>query len=180
MTVQSNGLRQVLDAGFGTPLKPLGFAPSRDRQTWMRETGELCHLVGLWKRRESFTVQWGIVCPELVDVMWAFPYKPFDVGQSIVTGTPSSIRHPARRQLFRAAALETTEAVAEVAADIAEDMAVVAGWMEPLRTRQALRDYLLANRDATDRRAFVAPANPSLEAVHGGRACGRGSRSGRL
>ncbi len=163
MSAQADGLRQVLASGLEEPLAPLGFVASRDRRTWVRETGELCQVIAVWKRRESFTTQWGIVCPELVDVMWGVPYKAFDVGQSIVTGTPSSIRHPAQAQSFAAATLETVAGAAGVAAGVREDVAVVTEWMDPLQTRRALREYLLANRDATDRRAFVVPANLPLK-----------------
>ncbi|MCE9621222.1 MAG: hypothetical protein K8R99_02635 [Actinomycetia bacterium] len=156
MSAQSTGLRHVLDVGFAGPLVPLGFTASRDRRTWVREIGGLCQMIAVWKRSDSFTVQWGIVCPELVDVMWAVPYKPFDVGQSIVTGTPSSIRHPAQAQSFSAVSLETE--AERIAAGVREDVGVVTVWMEPLSTRRALREYLMENRDETDRRAFVIPA----------------------
>ena len=156
MSAQSTGLRHVLDVAFAAPLVPLGFTASRDRRTWAREIGGLSQMIAVWKRGGAFTVQWGIACPELVDVMWAVPYKPFDVGQSIVTGTPSSIRHPAQAQSFSAAALETE--AERIAVGVREDVRVIISWMEPLGTRRALRDYLMENREETDRRAFVIPA----------------------
>jgi len=59
---------------------------------------------------DSFDVQWGLVCPELVEVMWGLPYASFDIGQAIVSGTPSTIRHPARAQSFDAAILAADRA----------------------------------------------------------------------
>lgn len=154
------GLRHVLEFGFRASLSPLGFVPNRDSRTWVRIGEEVHHVVSLLKRRDSYDVQWGLVCPELVDVMWGVPHSSFDVGQAIVTGTPSTIRHPARAQSFNAASLDNAEALA---AGVREDMAVVSSWMQPFTTRAAVREYLMANREPTDRRAFVVPAKLPLK-----------------
>ena len=156
-----DGIADLLEAGFGGVLTPAGFASSRDRRIWIRTEDEVEHVVALLTRRGSFDVQWGLVCPEIVDVMWGAPYKAFDIGQAIVSGTPGTIRHPAQAQSFDAATLAAH--TASIVMGVREDLAVVEAWTRPFRTRLDVRAYLLENRDPTDRRAFVIPAKLPLK-----------------
>lgn len=105
--------------------------------------------------------QWGLICPDVVEVMLGTPHRPFDVGQAIVSGTPSTIRHPARAQSFDSTILAAD--TASIVAGVREDLAVVGAWMRPFRSRADIRGYLLENRDHTDRRAFVIPAKLPLK-----------------
>ena len=156
-----HGISDLLEAGFGAVLAPAGFASSRDRRIWVRTEAEVEHVVALLNRRGSFDVQWGLVCPDVVDVMWGAPYKAFDIGQAIVSGTPSTIQHPAQAQSFDAATLAAH--TTSIVTGVREDLAVVETWTRPFRTRLDVRAYLLENRDPTDRRAFVIPAKLPLK-----------------
>jgi hypothetical protein len=155
-------VRGVLDAGWGPVLSKLGFAPSTNHRTWMRETGELQHAITLGYRHGSYSVEWGIVSPELVDAIWRVPYKPFDVGLAIVHGTPSHIRHPARAGSFTVDTLDGN--LDDLASRLGEDAEVVAMWMAPFVTRVDLREFLLANREKNDsRRLFLVPSGLGLK-----------------
>ena len=160
-TDRAQGLAELLGDGFGGVLTAAGFTSSRDNRTWARAEGEVEHVVALLERRGSFDGQWGLVCPDVVEVMWGTPYRPFDVGQAIVSGTPSTIRHPARAQSFASAALAAD--TASIVAGVREDLEVVEAWMRRFRSRADIRHYLLENRDRTDRRAFVIPSKLPLK-----------------
>jgi hypothetical protein len=78
-----------------------------------------------------------------------------------VSGTPGTIRHPARAQSFDRTTLAAD--TVSIVAGVREDLGVVESWMRPFRSREAIRDYLLENRDHTDHRAFVIPSKLPLK-----------------
>lgn len=158
---RASGLSELLESGFGAVLAPAGFVPSNDRRTWVRSTGEIEHIIALLSRRSSFDVQWGLACPAVVEIMWGSPHVSFDIGQAIVSGTPSTIRHPAHAQSFDVAALKADSA--SIVEGVRADLEVVEGWMRRFTSRADVRNYLLENRERTDRRAFVIPAKLPLK-----------------
>lgn len=155
-------LRRIVDEGIQAVLLPEGFdavGPS----AWVRRTSEVHHVIALLSRRETFDVQWGVVSPECVAYLWDVPFVLGDVGQSVMSGTPGTIHHPPACQSFRLDAVVPNRTVQETAQLLAVDVARVAERLRAFDTRRALREYLLLNRDAKDRRDFVIPANLPLK-----------------
>jgi hypothetical protein len=150
-------LRTIVKNGFEPVLLPAGFKREGSFR-WRRATPELEHVIQMLRRRGMCDVQWGIVSPEVTSLVWGERYG--DVGDAAMTGFPSGIRHPAQAQSFR---LDDGRDADDIAAGVAEDMRVVEAWMRPFQTRAQLREYLMLNRDRTDRRGFLVPANLPLK-----------------
>lgn len=149
-------LRVVVRDGLAAPLAPLGFVTNRSRRKWVRDTGELVHLVFLEKAHGLYYLQWGIVSSELAELIWDVPYRTFDIGQAIVTGTPKDIRFPASASRF--SDLELERSPNDIAHRVREDVEVVTKWLEPLGSRKALRDFLLISRERSDSRLLIPSA----------------------
>jgi hypothetical protein len=155
-------LRRIIAGGIETALDPAGFEKA-GRLSWIRRGVELQHVVALLDRRGRYIVQWGVVSPETIPIIWGRPGVGGDVGDAVMSGTPSSIRHPAPGGWF---ALDTTndaEAVDRIAKAVFEDMLLVEERLGAFGTRRSVREYLLANRDRKDPRDFVIPSNLPLK-----------------
>ncbi len=134
-----------------------GFARSA-ALSWTRPTAELRHIIAILGRRGLYDVQWGVASPEVVPILWGRPYRAGDVGDSVMSGTPGTIRHPAACQSFRLGDANDATVVGEVSTRIARDMEVVQKRLTDFGTRRELRTYLMLNRERKDRRDFVIPA----------------------
>lgn len=162
MTSATSALKVLVAEGLAEPLSPLGYVSNPSRRKWVRETDQLLHLVFLEKMHGLYYLQWGIVCPELVEIIWGMPYQTFDIGHAIVTGTPKTIRFPSRSGRF--SDLDLATAPADLSQRVREDVEVVTAWLEPLASRKALRDYLLLNRERSDPRLLI-PASLGLKLI---------------
>lgn len=152
-------LAQVVRSAFAEPLGSLGFVPNRSKRVWLRRASELEHVLELGRTHGRYQVQWGIVSPELVEIMWGIPHSEFTVSQSAVTGLGKTM--DGRLATFDdAALLSDLDSVVE---QVNAAVVAVEALTRPLATRRALRDFLLANRDPTDRRGFVVPAKLPLK-----------------
>lgn len=155
--------------GLAAPLAPLGFNTNRSQRKWVRDTGELLQLVFLEKHYGGFFLQWGLVCPALAEPTWGVPYREFDIGQAVVTGTPERIRWrqvgvgggPITSSRFTEGDLEASSG--EVAGRIREDVDIVEEYLRPFTSRRILREYLLANSDRSDPREFLIPSGLGLK-----------------
>ena len=120
-------------------------------------------MVGLLSHYGSRNIQWGLVCPEAIPFLWDKPPKFIDVAWSAVTGHPGTVGHPAACGSFLLGDENDPARIDGLAAAVALDMREVEGRMRPFDTRRQLRAYLLENREPTDRRGFVVPANLPLK-----------------
>ena len=133
------------------------------RLSWVRATPELEHVVALLNRRGAHWVQWGIVSPDAVPIMWGSPHTYGDVALAVMTGTPSSIRHPAPGAWFRLQDSNDETHVTSIAEALRPDLRVTEERLREFQSRRDVREYLLLNRDRIDRRDFVIPANLPLK-----------------
>jgi hypothetical protein len=154
-------LREIKQ-GVEAALRPEGFEPA-GQLAWLRRTPELHHVIALLARRGMYDVQWGIVSPEATHYLWGVDPLAGDVGQAIVSGTPSSIQHPAQCQSFRIEGSVSADAVRAIVAGLSTDLGLVEIRLRSFTTRREVRDYLLLNREPKDRRDFVIPANLPLK-----------------
>lgn len=159
---QQETLDIIVSEGIETVLVNAGFKRAR-KFTWTRDTNELVHVVALSKRRDTYGVQWGIVSEEATRFLWGQSPKRIDVGDSVMSGTPASIRHPAPFQTFQLESINDPERIQTLVSSISADMHVVEVRMACFQTRHELKSYLLENRNAKDRRDFVIPANLPLK-----------------
>jgi hypothetical protein len=154
---RKQALDRIKSDGVEPVLRAAGFARS-GTLSWTRQTPELQHIIMLLGRRGLYDVQWGIASPEVVPIMWGREYRAGDVGDSIVSGTPGTIRHPPACQSFRLDDANDGSAVEQIATNIALDLEAVQARLADFGTRRELRAYLLQTRDQKDRRDFVIPA----------------------
>lgn len=53
--------RRIVLEGVHRPLEELGFNRVRKRLTWVRDTGQLLHIVNVWTRWGTYyKIQWGV------------------------------------------------------------------------------------------------------------------------
>ena len=160
-------LRRVLADGVDPALTRGGFARDGRRQVWVRDD-QVAHVVAIGKRYGTLSAQWGVYTPELAVVLWAAAPEPIDVAYSFMGGHMSGVIKT-RADGFEIGEAGTIERQGEkVSFDdfipaLQRDMGDMATWLKPLTTRATVRDYLLANRDATDRRGFIVPAKLPLK-----------------
>ena len=162
---RSGALRRIIRGAVTPSLVPRGFALDGSR-SWLRRTGELGHVIALTSRYGLFRVQWGVVCPEATPVLhgpWAATARTFDVAASVLTGTSDGLHRPSSCPPFRLDQEVASAVIDDVVAALPADLNYCADWLEPLRTRQDLRRFLLSSRDETDRRGFIVPANLPLK-----------------
>ena len=157
-------IRRVEADAFDAVLGPQGFSRVARKHTWVRGTLELFHVVSILHRRRQYDVQWGVVSPEAAELLWGKPADPTDVGQSSMSGTPGSIRHPALGQSWT---LDegTDGGLQRIIEAVRADLQVVAERLKAFERRRDLVTYLLQNRDRIDQRDFVIPANLPLKLV---------------
>ncbi|HXH80274.1 hypothetical protein [Nocardioides sp.] len=155
-------LRKIEADGIESVLLPAGFERTSNR-SWCRRTPELQHVIALLSRRGRFDVQWGVVSPEAVPVLWGTDFRDGDVGAALMSGTPGTIHHPPECQSFRLDAATSADDAEQVASGVAADLGRVEARLRAFSSRKEVRSYLLLNRDPTDRRDFVIPANLPLK-----------------
>ncbi|MDP9886080.1 hypothetical protein J2W21_003605 [Sinomonas atrocyanea] len=158
----AEALRRIVADGIEAILRPAGFEPCA-KLAWIRGAGELQHVVALLVRRGMYDVQWGVVSPEAVPFLWGRPAQRGDVGDAVLSGTPGTVHHPPAAQSFRLEPTVRLGAVSKISAGLSVDMGRVEQRLSGFSSRRELRTYLMANRDAKDRRDFVIPANLPLK-----------------
>lgn len=159
---RAEALRRIVVDGIEAALLPAGFE-AVGKLTWTRAAAELQHVIALLARRGMYDVQWGVVSPEAVPFLWGKPAEGGDVGEAVMSGTPSSIHHPPAGQSFRLDASVPAGAIPEISAALVEDLGRVERRLRAFSTRRELRAYLMDNRDPKDRRDFIIPANLPLK-----------------
>jgi hypothetical protein len=155
-------LRRIVSEGIEPVLVSAGFERVR-KSTWARHRSELVHVVALLSRRESYTVQWGVVSAGAVEFLWGRLPEKVDVGDSVMAGTPGTIRHPAACEFFQLGPENDEARIESVIASIPNDMRVVEARLREFDTRRQLRSYLMENRNPKDGRDFVIPAQLPLK-----------------
>jgi hypothetical protein len=154
-------LGRIVCAGVEPVLLPAGFRKVGSL-SWVRVEAELHHVIVLLGRRGMYDVQWSVVCPEAAAILWGRESILGDVGEAVMSGTPSTIRHPAAGQYFRLEDANDASSIEQIASSLLRDMRVVEERLRVFTTRRELRTCLVLNRDEKDRRDFVIPANLPL------------------
>jgi len=117
------------------------------------------HQIAITARHEHYTAQWGVFVAELVPILYDVAADEADVSQAAVTGALSAVKYPSITT-----SLSSPESMAALDVErVQEEVTEWASWMAGFDTRAAIREYLLQNRDATDRREFVVPAKLPLK-----------------
>ena len=164
MILEPQALRRLESEAFDAVLLPQGFNRAKRKHTWVRATRELFHTISILHRRRQYDIQWGVVSPEVAELLWAGPPDPSDVGQSAMSGTPGTIRHPAPGQSWTLNEAMEPE-LQNLIETVRGDLRVVGERLAQFERRRDLRNYLLENRDRIDRRDFLVPANLPLKLV---------------
>lgn len=162
---RSSALRRIIRGAVTPSLVPRGFVLDGSR-SWLRRTGELGHVIALTSRNGLFHVQWGVVCPEATPVLhgsWAAKARKFDVAASLMTGTSGALHRPPSCPFFRLGDVVASDVIDDVTSTLPADLDYCADWLEPLKTREDLRRFLLENREKKDRRGFIVPMNLPLK-----------------
>jgi hypothetical protein len=155
-------VKRIADIGLRDSLSPFGFEAGK-AVSWLRNTGELLHVIALVPSYGSRVVQWGVVSAEIVPMLWAEPIDDRSVAASAMTGVPSDIHHPPACSGFSLDAQVTQDQIEELGAALATDALRFEAWVRDFTTRRELRDYLLENRDVSDPRGFLIPSGLSLK-----------------
>ncbi len=153
----------VCKEGLDSVLVPAGFVADTRKLTWVRLSQDVRHLVTILHRRKFYDLQWGVNTDGAAEIIWGASTDPKDVGQAVLSGTPSGIRRPAPGQSWTLESGVDRSKVEEIAAAVRDDAAVVAKRLEDFPNRKAVRNYLLENRNPIDQRDFVIPANLPLK-----------------
>jgi hypothetical protein len=159
---RQTALKRIVSKGIEPVLVGAAFQAAGKR-IWVRRQPELLHLVALGFRYGTYAIEWFVVSPEATDFVWGHPAKEADPGDAIMFGTPSSIRRPAPGENFELGEQEDPAHIDELMRLVAQEMDVVATWLGQFETRRQLRDYLLENREPTDRRGFREPTSLPLK-----------------
>lgn len=162
---RSQALRRVAKQGGDEVLLPAGFVRGRG-MNWVRRGTELSHVINLSAPRGTYFVQWGVLAAGSAPIVWGRSDHQDDVGDALMSGTPSNIRHPPACSGFRLNDVNDPEEIERTATALAIDLQVVEERLREFRTRRDLLTYLMANRERTDRRDFVIPANLPLKLIH--------------
>jgi hypothetical protein len=130
---------------------------------WVRRESELSHVINLSAPRGNYFVQWGVLAAGSAPIVWGRGDYDGDVGDALMSGTPSTIRHPAACAGFSLKDVNDAEDIDRTATALAVDMQRVEERLRSFRTRRELRMYLMANKERTDRRDFVVPSSLGLK-----------------
>jgi hypothetical protein len=140
---------------------PLGFTRTKSA-SWVRDEGEVQHVIAYPSRYGKYRMQWGVVVPGVTQIVFGQVGKPGDVAWSVMTGGASAVCHPPAAYSFEFSGESDDAEVVRLAAAASVDAQAVADWLSPIRTRRDLRDFLMLSRGGQDRR-FVIPASLTLK-----------------
>lgn len=155
-------MRRIVKDAFDAVLKPEGFVRVGQRRTWTRQTTELVHIVTILHRHNQYDIQWGVFSAEAVEVLFGVSADPTDVGQSVMSGTPGTIRHPALGQSWNLTGVDE-DALQVLIGSIRDNLQIVQKHLRSFERRIDVRAHLLENRDPMDRRDFLIPASLPLK-----------------
>ena len=147
--------KRMVEDGVDGPLGELGFNQVRRRLTWIRDTGQLLHIVNVWTRwGKYYKIQWGIRCEPVTTILWGPQRDPYDVAYSAITGLARG-----DGGTWEVDEDTTDEAVARMADATAESLRGVASWLAGFQTRH---DGLVWSRQDDDehRQASVPWSGP--------------------
>jgi hypothetical protein len=158
-----DALRTIVRDGIESVLLSEGFEASGNLN-WVRDVGELKHVIALLSRRDWFDVQWGVVSPAVTSILWGPQIQDSsDIRYSAISGTPGTIRHPPACQSFELSNENDEKRIKDVTLAISNDIRVVEERLRVFITRRGLRDYLLENKSLKDRRDFIIPSGLPLK-----------------
>jgi hypothetical protein len=127
-------------------LREFGFSRVRKRLTWIRDTGQLLHIVNVWTRwGKYYMIQWGIRCEPVTTILWGVQRDPYDVAYSAIVG-----RARGDGGNWEVDDATTDEAVTLMAGATAAAIREVATWLAKFQTRQDA--FALSREDDDDKR----------------------------
>lgn len=161
MVGKAQARRLVFREGVEAQLVPFGYARASST-SWVRDEGEVQHVIAYPSRYGSYRMQWGVVVPEVTSIVFGREGKLGDVAWSLMTDHASAVCHPPAAYSFEFSEESDSAEVARLAAAVAADAQAVAKWLSPIRTRRDLREFLMLNRERQDRR-FTIPSSLTLK-----------------
>jgi len=131
----------MVQTGVDGPLGEAGFSRVRKRLTWIRETGQLVHIVNVWTRwGKYYMIQWGIRCEPVTTILWGQQRDLYDVAYSAITS-----RAGGDGGSWEVDDNTTDDAVAAVADATARTLRDLATWLAGFQTRQDCLALLTAD-----------------------------------
>jgi hypothetical protein len=163
MTTVSKAIarRMVFRDGVEAQLAPLGYARASST-SWVRDEGEVQHVIAYPSRYGTYRMQWGVVVPEVTSIVFGREGKLGDVAWSLMTDDASAVCHPPAAYGLEFSEESDSAEVTRIAEAAAADAQAVAEWLSPIRTRRDLREFLMLNRERQDRR-FTIPSSLPLK-----------------
>src|SRR5271154_974597 len=142
---KKRALKAIELNGIENVLLSTGFVRTRRARTWIREQSEITHLIQLPYKRQLYRIVWGLLSPDVVDVMYGVESDVSDLGQAIVYGTAGTIQHPPAIGAFVLPEFVEPSEVDRLVTDVGTDARTVSTWLSSFDTRSDVRTFLLLN-----------------------------------
>ena len=145
---------------------PLGFKKIR-ATSWVREQDGLHHVIAVATYLGRRSLQWGVVVPEAVPVVWGREAKYGDVAWSVVSGETADVIETPRSGAFVLPDGAEEQEVRERSEAVAADAAAVARWLGRFGTTGDVRDFVLGAPHEGVVRPLVVPGSPTMRLFTG-------------
>lgn len=157
---KSQAKRRIVKDGLDSVLRANGFEKCAG-SCWVRDTGEVRHVIALVSSYGNYDVQWGVMIEEASEILHDYPPRRGKVGDSTITGGHSAIVRPSAVSYFELEEENSPEVISDIAGRLASDIASVEQYLRPLAKRSDVRRYLLQWEEG-EMTPFPFPAALSL------------------
>lgn len=165
-TMTAARARGLLSRSVTEAVAPLGFKQVR-ATSWVREQDGLHRVIGIATYHGRRSVQWGVVVPEAVPVIWGREAKYGDVAWSVVSGeTADVVETPHSGAFVLPDGVEERE-VHERCEAVAADAAAVARWLGRFATTGDVTDFVLGDPHEGVVRPLVIPGSLAMRLFTG-------------
>lgn len=165
-TLTAASARGLLSRTVTEAVAPLGFKKVR-ATSWVREDGGLHHVIAVAAYLGRSSLQWGVVVPKAVPVVWGREARYGDVAWSVVSGEAADAIETPRSGPFVLPGGAEEQEVRERSEEVAADAAAVARWLRRFATTGDVRDFVLGDPHEDVVRPLVVPGSPTMRLFTG-------------
>lgn len=165
-TMTAAKARGLLSRTVTEAVAPLGFKKVR-ATSWVREEGGLHHVIAVATYLGRRSLQWGVVVPEAVPVVWGREARHGDVAWSVVSGEAADVVETPRSGPFVLPEGAEEQEVRERSEAVAADAVAVASWLGRFATTGDVRDFVLGDPHEGVVRPLVVPGSPTMRLFTG-------------